>query len=207
VHVLHRTKLHSSVTFAALVLFQCLKARFLTARGSSGHFLFVSAFMLASKVICDDTYSNKLWSIVAQRMFQLREINQMEREMCQYIKCQSRPGSPKTRSRRTAGPGPGPYPTLPASCHRRRSRCRHPLPTLSQPHHIRVRCRRMGSGILRHPNHYSPLQNPFRAYMTPPANTPSPSCTPSMSPASLASLPTPPRIEDYTARIVSASSI
>jgi len=31
------------------------------------------------------TYSNKSWSIVAQGMFQLREINQMEREMCQYL--------------------------------------------------------------------------------------------------------------------------
>ncbi|KAG2740190.1 hypothetical protein P692DRAFT_20753865, partial [Suillus brevipes Sb2] len=71
-YALHRTKLHSSVTFAALQL----KACFPTARGSSGHRLFVSAFMLASKVICDDTYSNKSWSIVAQGMFQLREIIQ-----------------------------------------------------------------------------------------------------------------------------------
>ena len=30
-------------------------------------------------------YSNKLWSIVSQGMFQLREINQMEREMRQYL--------------------------------------------------------------------------------------------------------------------------
>jgi len=36
-------------------------------------------------VICDDTYSNKSWSIVAQGMFTLREINQMEREMCSYL--------------------------------------------------------------------------------------------------------------------------
>jgi len=55
------------------------------SHGSSGHRLFVSAFMLASKVICDETYSNKSWSIVAQGMFQLRGINQMEREMCQYL--------------------------------------------------------------------------------------------------------------------------
>lgn len=41
--------------------------------------------MIASKVICDDTYSNKSWSIVAQGMFSLREINQMEREMCGYL--------------------------------------------------------------------------------------------------------------------------
>ncbi|KAG1846282.1 hypothetical protein F4604DRAFT_1936502 [Suillus subluteus] len=35
----------------------------------------MSAFMLASKP----------WSIAAQGMFQLREINQMEHEMCQYL--------------------------------------------------------------------------------------------------------------------------
>lgn len=84
-YALHRTKLHPSVVFAALVLLQRLKARFPTARGSSGHRLFISAYMIASKVICDDTYSNKSWSIVAQGMFNLREINQMEREMCTYL--------------------------------------------------------------------------------------------------------------------------
>jgi hypothetical protein len=41
--------------------------------------------MIASKVICDDTYSNKSWTIVAQGLFTLREINQMEREMCSYL--------------------------------------------------------------------------------------------------------------------------
>ncbi|TFK60675.1 hypothetical protein BDN72DRAFT_938201, partial [Pluteus cervinus] len=30
----------------------------------SGHRLFISAIMIASKVICDDAYSNKPWSIV-----------------------------------------------------------------------------------------------------------------------------------------------
>jgi hypothetical protein len=44
--------------------------------------------MLASKVIYDDTYSNKSWSIVGQGMFALREINQMEREMCSYLEWQ-----------------------------------------------------------------------------------------------------------------------
>ena len=42
--------------------------------------------MIASKVICDDTYSNKSWCVVGQGMFSLREINQMEREMCSYLK-------------------------------------------------------------------------------------------------------------------------
>ncbi|KAH0835729.1 hypothetical protein J3R83DRAFT_9552 [Lanmaoa asiatica] len=84
-YALHRTQLHLSVTFAALVLLQRLKARFPTAWGSSGHRLFISAFMIASKVICDYTYSNKSWTIVTQGIFQLSEINQMEREMCQYL--------------------------------------------------------------------------------------------------------------------------
>ncbi|KAI6100838.1 hypothetical protein EDD16DRAFT_1492855, partial [Pisolithus croceorrhizus] len=64
---------------------ELLKAQFPTAPDSSGHHLFISAFMLSSKVICNDMYSNKLWSIVMQGMFQLWEINQMEREMCQYL--------------------------------------------------------------------------------------------------------------------------
>jgi hypothetical protein len=41
--------------------------------------------MIASKIICDDTYSNQSWGIVAQKMFALKEINQMEREMCGYL--------------------------------------------------------------------------------------------------------------------------
>jgi hypothetical protein len=40
--------------------------------------------MIESKVICDDTYSNKSWSIVAQGM-STQEINQMEREVCSYL--------------------------------------------------------------------------------------------------------------------------
>ena len=76
------------MTYAALYLLRRLKTRFPAARGSSGHRLFISAFMLASKVICDDTYSNKSWSIVGQGMFALREINQMEREMCTYLEWQ-----------------------------------------------------------------------------------------------------------------------
>ncbi|KAI9639767.1 uncharacterized protein MKK02DRAFT_40092 [Dioszegia hungarica] len=84
-YALHRTRLPSIVTFAALLLLNRLKTRFPAARGSSGHRLFISAFMIASKVICDDTYSNQSWGIVAQKMFALKEINQMEREMCGYL--------------------------------------------------------------------------------------------------------------------------
>src|SRR5260221_12417702 len=79
--------LHTSVTFTVLYLLQCLKARFPAVKGSSGHWLFISAFMLTSKIICDDT-SNKSWCIVGQGMFALQEINQMEQEMCLYLEWQ-----------------------------------------------------------------------------------------------------------------------
>ncbi|RDX47704.1 cyclin-like protein, partial [Lentinus brumalis] len=87
-YALHRTRLDVSVTFAALYLLQRLKVRLPNARGSSGHRLFISAFVIACKVLCDDTYLNKSWSIVGQGMFALREINQMEREMCSYLEWQ-----------------------------------------------------------------------------------------------------------------------
>jgi hypothetical protein len=84
-YALHRTRLPEEVTFQALFLLRRLKNRFPAARGSSGHRLFISALMLASKSSCDDTYSNKSWTIVSQGLFSLREVNQMERELFGYL--------------------------------------------------------------------------------------------------------------------------
>ncbi|KAF9232728.1 hypothetical protein BU15DRAFT_15701, partial [Melanogaster broomeanus] len=78
----HRTKLHPSVTLAVLLNITMSEG---TAHDTSCHQLSLSAFMRASKVICDSTYSNKLRSIVDRGMFQPREINQMVRVMCQYL--------------------------------------------------------------------------------------------------------------------------
>lgn len=41
--------------------------------------------MIASKILCDKTYSSHSWEVVAQRMFGVKEINQMEREMCALL--------------------------------------------------------------------------------------------------------------------------
>ncbi|EPQ26778.1 uncharacterized protein PFL1_05756 [Pseudozyma flocculosa PF-1] len=84
-YALYRTRLPVFVTHQALYLLKRLKSRFPAARGSSGHRLFISALMLASKSSCDDTYSNKSWVIVGQGLFSLREINQMERELFGYL--------------------------------------------------------------------------------------------------------------------------
>ena len=208
-YALHRTKLHASVTFAALVLLQRLKARFPTARGSSGHRLFVSAFMLASKVICDDTYSNKSWSIVAQGMFQLREINQMEREMCQYLEWELNVDPITLREFeemiRKDFVGPGPYPTyiLPST------KKSTPPPT-ANPFASPSNTTPSPSYGQRHPSPpkpvFPPAPYPTMAYVTPPDTPPTPTYSASTSPASSASPPTPPGIEDLTAKIVSASS-
>ncbi|KAG8734689.1 hypothetical protein FRC10_011535 [Ceratobasidium sp. 414] len=84
-YALHHTRLHSSVTFHALYLLSCLKSRFPTVRSASGHRLYISALLLASKVTRDGGYLNKTWCVVSQGMFTLREINQMEREMCGFL--------------------------------------------------------------------------------------------------------------------------
>jgi hypothetical protein len=84
-YALHRTRLSSTVAIAALLLLRRLKTRFPAARGSFGHRLFFTSFMIASKVFADDTYSNQSWAKVAQNMFALNEISQMELEMCTLL--------------------------------------------------------------------------------------------------------------------------
>jgi hypothetical protein len=75
--------------------------------------------MLASKIICDDTYSNKSWCIMGQGMFVLREINQMKWEMCSYLEWQLNVDPSTLRDfqnrvqRGFVGPGPYPPTALP----------------------------------------------------------------------------------------------
>ncbi|KAG9074044.1 hypothetical protein FS749_014439 [Ceratobasidium sp. UAMH 11750] len=84
-YALYRTRLHLSVTFCAFYLLSRLKSRFPTVCSASGHRLYISALILASKMIRDGTYLNKTWCAVSRGMFTLREINRMEREMCGYL--------------------------------------------------------------------------------------------------------------------------
>lgn len=84
-YAFYRTRLPMMVLYYALLLLKRLKTRYPVARGSSGHRLFIAAFMLASKMLCDDSYNNKSWTIVGQGLFSLAEINQMERELLNYL--------------------------------------------------------------------------------------------------------------------------
>jgi hypothetical protein len=193
-YALHRTRLHASVTFAALYLLQRLKARFPAAKGSSGHRLFISAFMLASKIICDDTYSNKSWCIVGQGMFALREINQMEREMCSYLEWQLNVDPTTLRDFQTrvqidfAGPGPYPQMVLP-----------QPAPAPFSHQSTGTNITSTGSSIPAFSSR-GPLSKDapvipspaIRTYPSSPPDTPEASHSASTSPASSVSPQTPP---------------
>jgi hypothetical protein len=233
-YALYRTKLHASVTFAALVLLQRLKARFPTARGSSGHRLFISAFMIASKVICDDTYSNKSWCIVAQNMFSLREINQMEREMCGYLEWELTVDSGildgfEKMVKRDFLVSNGPYPTYSLSQVSRRaaraaaaagSSSNAPTP-MPPPNATTSPIPMFGNAHRSTPSEPSPTSSIPHSINTavPPhlsshSTSPSTPDTPSYSdtssgtpsPASTSSPQTPSGFDDNSAKIVSASS-
>jgi hypothetical protein len=220
-YALHRTKLHSSVTFASLVLLQRLKARFPTARGSSGHRLYISAYMIASKVMCDDTYSNKSWGIVAQGMFALREINQMEREMCSYLEWELNVDTKTLRSFETMVKkdfhGQGPYPTYVLSMFSKRvdpaesvqpfTSSTSPIPSFGHGPPKDASPSPPPKPVQQQPHHqHPPLPPPSRKAATYSPGTPdTPSSSASMSssssPASSASPATPLGIEDFTVNI------
>ncbi|GAA5850697.1 hypothetical protein JCM5353_004645 [Sporobolomyces roseus] len=86
-YALYRTRLPISITHQALLLLTRLKTRYPSARGTSTspHRLFLSSLMLSSKISMDDTYSNKSWQIVGQGLFELKEVNQMERELFAFL--------------------------------------------------------------------------------------------------------------------------
>ena len=139
------------------------------AQGSSGHW---SVIMLISKDLYNGIYSNKLWSLAAQGIFQLRE-NQpdgVSREMCEYLKWELNVDEVNTATHR-----PPPH-----------------CPIESQSFAIVWLALSIGTQT-------SPLPNPSMVYMIPPYNTPS-SLYSQSSPALSASPPTPPSIEDLMHR-------
>lgn len=81
-NILQRVNPPSSVVFTALLLLERLKTRFPTYYCSAGRRLFLAAFMIAHKVIIDNSYLNSSWHVIAGRLFTVDEINTMERDMC-----------------------------------------------------------------------------------------------------------------------------
>ncbi|GLB37739.1 putative cyclin [Lyophyllum shimeji] len=175
---------------------------------SSGHRLFISAFMIASKVICDDTYSNKSWGIVAQGLFSLREINQMEREMCNYLEWELSVDNSilttfEKRLREDFRSPTGPYPNYPlAMVSRRAARAAASASATPVPEPNDTTSPIPNFGNQRHQTTPSGSPQPASTWSSPRTpDTPSPSYSNSTSPASSASPATPVGGDDYSARV------
>ena len=163
--------------------------------------------MIASKIICDDTYSNKSWCIVGQGMFALREINQMEREMCSYLEWQLNVEPSILRDfeaqvrRDFAGPGPYPQIILP-----------QPSPS-TFPHSIPTASASTSTSIPMFGPRTSPpkpTQPPIASHSIsypPTPETPASSHSTSTSPASSISPQTPqdPQVGDFV-KVLSGSA-
>ncbi|KAJ1304890.1 hypothetical protein OPQ81_006024 [Rhizoctonia solani] len=79
-------RIERSIAIYALALLARLStwARVSVPHGTFG--LFITAYMIAGKMLSDSTYNNSSWCIVGQNMFTLGEINEMERKMCGDLK-------------------------------------------------------------------------------------------------------------------------
>ena len=82
---LHRTNLPPSVPFAALILLRRLKSRYPITCCSSGYGLFITALVIATKVLINHPYSNKSWATFIDGAFTLGKLNDMERTMCNNL--------------------------------------------------------------------------------------------------------------------------
>ncbi|KAJ7730795.1 hypothetical protein B0H16DRAFT_1733644 [Mycena metata] len=71
--------------YAALILLHRLKGRYPEPRKSSGHKLFIAAFMVASKFLYDESYKNSTWMKIAQNLYDLPELNELERGLCLHL--------------------------------------------------------------------------------------------------------------------------
>ncbi|KAG8727935.1 hypothetical protein FRC11_012166, partial [Ceratobasidium sp. 423] len=77
------TRTPSLVYFIAYTLYLArLPLSVIFFQASSGHRPFLAAFIIASKLTCDSGYTLKSWYYIAQRIFTLHNIDQMEHKMC-----------------------------------------------------------------------------------------------------------------------------
>jgi hypothetical protein len=85
-HVLFTTSATPAVAFAALAYLARLKKAYPKASSQSGNRLFFAAFLIAHKFISDVEHGNRQYTEAAvQGLIPLREVNQLVREMCQYL--------------------------------------------------------------------------------------------------------------------------
>jgi hypothetical protein len=114
--ILCKTGMDESVHYATLYLLRRMKSLYPASMGTCGQRLYLAAYMISAKFLCDDVYTNRIWTKFTQGMFELRVVNQMEREMCAYLDYNFNIAPEVFRDfpdfvKRTYS-GPGPYPPL-----------------------------------------------------------------------------------------------
>ncbi|KAA1474038.1 hypothetical protein DENSPDRAFT_764190, partial [Dentipellis sp. KUC8613] len=81
-HALRRAQLPPRAVFAALYFLQCIKEAWPPAHGTYGLRAFIPALMVASKMICEESYTITEWCTIAQDLLTKREIIKMEWQLC-----------------------------------------------------------------------------------------------------------------------------
>ena len=79
-HVLRKTRTQPVVMVSTLLLLLRFRQRRTHGFGLSRRKLLITALMIASKTLCDTTYSNRAWVTAMNHLFTLHEINGMERQ-------------------------------------------------------------------------------------------------------------------------------
>jgi hypothetical protein len=85
-HVIHSSGLPPDTVYLALFFLQRLKHRgYLLGQEETGHHLFLTAFMLATKCVHDRPIFNRSWEKLRIIPWSLQKINRMERDMCAHL--------------------------------------------------------------------------------------------------------------------------
>lgn len=86
-NIINRTRINTCTLVAAFFYLDRLKQIHPRCKGSpgSGHRLFLAAIVLAAKYLYDDTFDNTAWATVSSGLFELEQVNHMEREMLSFL--------------------------------------------------------------------------------------------------------------------------
>lgn len=86
-NIINRTRINTCTLVAAYFYLNRLKLLHPRCKGSpgSGHRLFLAAIVLAAKYLYDDTFDNTAWATVSSGLFELEQVNHMEREMLSFL--------------------------------------------------------------------------------------------------------------------------
>lgn len=86
-NVMNRTRSSNTVLITSFLYLKRLKIKHPHSVGSAGcgHRMFLSSLLLASKYLYDDTYDNTAWAQVSSGLFDVVQINHMERELLSYL--------------------------------------------------------------------------------------------------------------------------